>query len=101
MMANNNLLSPASGEPIVAPTKDMVVGLYYLTLERDGMVGEGRAFGSFEEVMLARDLGMVDLHAKVRVRVTDEDFPEPPVAGRGDLRVVRTVSDDRRADHPQ
>jgi len=80
MMANNNLLSPASGEPIVAPTKDMVVGLYYLTLERDGMVGEGRAFGSFEEVMLARDLGMVDLHAKVRVRVTEEDFPEPPVA---------------------
>ena len=80
MMANNNLLSPASGEPIVAPTKDMVVGLYYLTLERDGMLGEGRAFGSFEEVMLARDLGMVDLHAKVLVRVTDEDFPEPPVA---------------------
>ncbi|NCV22043.1 MAG: DNA-directed RNA polymerase subunit beta', partial [Chloroflexi bacterium] len=80
MMANNNLLSPASGEPIVAPTKDMVVGLYYLTLERDGMVGEDRVFGSFGEAILAHDLGMVDLHAKVRVRVTDEDFPEPPVA---------------------
>ena len=69
MLSTNNMLSPASGEPLVAPTLDMVLGCYYLTMERQGGAGEGMVFGNFQEARLAHDLGLVDLHAKVRVRV--------------------------------
>ncbi len=67
-MSRNNLLKPASGEPIVNPTKDMVLGCYYLTLERDGCKGEGKIFSDLEEVALAYELGKVELHAKIKVR---------------------------------
>jgi DNA-directed RNA polymerase subunit beta' len=76
MLASHNLLSPANGEPIVSPTKDMVVGMFYLTRQVDGAMGEGRRFATFDEVGLARDLGQVDLPAMVYVQVTPQDFPE-------------------------
>ncbi|MGQ9584462.1 MAG: DNA-directed RNA polymerase subunit beta' [Anaerolineae bacterium] len=68
MLSTANLLKPASGEPIVGPSKDMVLGCYYLTLENPAAKGAGKAFGSLDEVVLAHDLGVVDLHAPIKVR---------------------------------
>ncbi len=67
MLSSKNLLKPASGEPIVDPNKDMVLGCYYLTLEREGAKGEGKIFGSLDEVELAHSLGHVDLHARIKL----------------------------------
>jgi len=67
MLSTQNLLKPASGEPIVNPTKDMVMGCYYLTMEEDGCRGEGKIFTNLDEVCLAYELGKVDLHAKIKV----------------------------------
>jgi DNA-directed RNA polymerase subunit beta' len=67
MLSSSNLLKPASGEPIVEPTKDMVLGVYYLTMEQPGAKGEGKMFGTPDEVALAYDLGRVELHAKIRM----------------------------------
>ncbi len=68
MMSTNNILVPSSGRPIVTPTQDMVIGIYYLTLERPGAKGENRYFGSFEEAYLAYYNKVIDLHAKIIVR---------------------------------
>lgn len=75
MMSTNNVLSPANGAPIIVPSQDMILGLYYVTLQRDGMKGEGMAFSSLDEVQHALDSGEVHLHAKVtaRVKQIDED----------------------------
>jgi len=67
MLSSRNLLRPANGEPEVGPTKDMVLGCYYLTMERPGVKGEGKVFSSFEEVELAYRLGLVHLHAKIKL----------------------------------
>ena len=75
MMATRNLLKPANGEPIVGPSKDMVLGVYYLTLIEDGKKGEGRTFGSLDEVELAYNLGFVDIHAKIKL-YTETYFKE-------------------------
>ena len=68
MLSANNILSPATGRPIVTPTQDMVFGAYYLTLIKEGMKGEGRVFRHLHEVRHALDAGAVDLHAKVTWR---------------------------------
>ncbi|QQS32147.1 MAG: DNA-directed RNA polymerase subunit beta' [Acidobacteriota bacterium] len=68
MLASKNLLSPASGQPITVPSQDIVLGSYYLTLARDGMKGEGKAFGSIDEVLLALDAGVVETQTKIRLR---------------------------------
>jgi len=65
MLSRNNLLLPSNGEPIVGPTKDMVLGCYYLTMELAGVQGEGKTFSDYDEVSLAYSLGKVDLHAKI------------------------------------
>ena len=67
MLASRNLLKPADGKPIVGPSKDMVLGVYYLTLMHDGRPGEGQTFSSIDEVELAYDLGYVDIHAKIKL----------------------------------
>ncbi len=67
MMATRNLLKPANGEPIVGPSKDMVLGVYYLTIMEDGKKGEGRTFSSLDEVELAYNLGFIDIHAKIKL----------------------------------
>jgi DNA-directed RNA polymerase subunit beta' len=69
MMSTNNILSPASGKPIIVPTQDMVLGLYYMTRERPLAKGEGRCFASPAEARIAYDHGEVDLHARVTVRM--------------------------------
>ncbi|MBI3286876.1 MAG: DNA-directed RNA polymerase subunit beta', partial [Chloroflexi bacterium] len=68
MLSRHNLFLPANGEPTVGPTKDMVLGIFYLTMQREGAKGEGMVFGDLDEVRLAYELGEVDLHAKIRVR---------------------------------
>jgi DNA-directed RNA polymerase subunit beta' len=68
MLSANNILSPATGRPIVTPTQDMVFGAYYLTLVKDGAEGEGRVFRHLHEVRHALDVGAVGLHAKVTWR---------------------------------
>ena len=68
MLSTRNLLKPADGAPIISPTKDMVLGCYYLTMEREGQKGQGMVFSDIPEVRLAYDLGKVDLHAKIRLR---------------------------------
>ena len=67
MLSTHNVLLPSNGEPTVAPTLDMVLGCYYLTLSRPGAKGEGKWFSSPNEAMLAYELGVVDLHAAVNV----------------------------------
>jgi DNA-directed RNA polymerase subunit beta' len=69
MLSSNNILSPANGRPITSPTQDMVLGLYYLTMERENEIGEGRAFGSLAEAIMAFDQHSLSLQAKVKIRL--------------------------------
>ncbi len=71
MMSTNNILSPANGKPIIGPTKDIVLGLYYLTIEREGELGEGKVFANLGEVELALDAKTVSLHARIKARVEE------------------------------
>ncbi|MFM2357249.1 MAG: hypothetical protein RLZZ528_2985, partial [Pseudomonadota bacterium] len=73
MMSTNNVLSPANGAPIIVPSQDMVLGLYYVSMAREGMKGEGMVFASVDEVQHALDAGAVHLHAKIQARVTQID----------------------------
>jgi len=72
MMATNNILSPANGEPVINPSQDVVLGLYYITREKINAVGEGSVFGDLSEVMLALDAKAVELQSKIEVRVTEK-----------------------------
>ncbi|RMX00933.1 DNA-directed RNA polymerase subunit beta' [Legionella jordanis] len=73
MMSTNNILSPASGEPIIVPSQDVVLGLYYLTRERINAPGEGKIFASPQEAQNFYEAGYVDIHAKVKIRMPRED----------------------------
>ena len=72
MLSANNILSPANGMPLAVPSQDMVLGIYYLTKAKPGARGEGRAFGSTEEVILALEAGEVELLTPIRLRYTGE-----------------------------
>lgn len=72
MMSVNNILSPASGKPIMMPTQDMVLGIYYLTKEKKGAKGEGRIFSDPEEVRIAYDSGSLEEHARIKVRMNGQ-----------------------------
>ncbi|MCB0218771.1 MAG: DNA-directed RNA polymerase subunit beta' [Chrysiogenetes bacterium] len=76
MMSTNNILSPANGKPIIGPTQDIVLGTYYLTRERLGALGEGKLFGSPDEVGIAYDAGAVDLQAHIKVRMPNGERVE-------------------------
>ncbi|MDP1631452.1 MAG: DNA-directed RNA polymerase subunit beta' [Caulobacter sp.] len=71
MMSTNNILSPANGKPIIVPSQDIVLGLYYLSGARDGEPGEGKAFADLGEIEAAMDAGYVTLHAKIKARFTE------------------------------
>ena len=73
MMSTNNVLSPANGAPIIVPSQDMILGLYYISLEREGMKGEGMIFADVEEVQHALDAGEVHLHSKIQARIPQID----------------------------
>jgi len=90
MMATNNVLSPANGEPIIVPSQDIVLGLYYMTRESINAKGEGMIFTDTEEAKRAYETGAASLHAKVKVRIADSEFDS-----NGDLvkrtRVIDTT----------
>ena len=69
MMSTNNILSPANGKPIIVPTQDIVLGIYYMTRERPYVKGEGKFFSSPDEVRMAYDAQEIDLHARIQVRM--------------------------------
>ena len=85
MMSTNNILSPANGEPIIVPSQDVVLGLYYLTRERVGARGEGKVFSSADEVERYYDQDLIDIHAKIIVRMQDNS------AESTELRRVETT----------
>ncbi len=70
LLSPNNLLKPSDGEPVTVPSQDMVLGIYYLTLEKDGEKGEGKVFKDENEAILAYDNHIISLHAKIKVRRT-------------------------------
>ncbi len=88
MMSTNNILSPASGEPIIVPSQDVVLGLYYMTRERVNAKGEGMSFADTEEVHRAYYAGQIDLHARVKVRIVEHLEQED-----GGLAIHRSVKD--------
>ncbi len=95
MMSSNNVLSPASGEPIIVPSQDVVLGLYYMTREKAHAKGEGIAFADIDEAARAHATGTVDLHAKVRVRIKEfrvaPDGQEEEVVSRVETTVGRAL----------
>ncbi|HCZ11253.1 MAG TPA: DNA-directed RNA polymerase subunit beta' [Nitrospiraceae bacterium] len=72
MLSVNNLLSPANGKPIIVPTQDMVLGIYYLTKHKKGSRGEGKVFADIEDVRVAYDSGVVEEHSGIKVRINGE-----------------------------
>ncbi len=88
MMSTNNILSPANGEPIIVPTQDVVLGLYYMTRELIGKRGEGMVFSDVKEVHRAYNAHKIDLHAKIKVRIDETE-----VAEDGTRRRTRTLTE--------
>ncbi|WP_165474832.1 DNA-directed RNA polymerase subunit beta' [Legionella nagasakiensis] len=84
MMSTNNILSPANGEPIIVPSQDVVLGLYYLTRERVNALGEGKIFASAQEAQNFYEDGYVDIHAKIKIRM-------PVDKSSGDAQLVETT----------
>ena len=72
MLAAGNLLKPSDGQPVTVPTQDMILGSYYLTLDKDGEPGEGKIFRDVDEAMMAYQTGVIKLHSKIKVRRTIE-----------------------------
>ncbi|HEY5719031.1 MAG TPA: DNA-directed RNA polymerase subunit beta', partial [Gammaproteobacteria bacterium] len=88
MLSTNNILSPANGEPIIVPTQDVVLGLYYMTRERINAPGEGMAFADLREVHRAYQGGAVHLQARVKARITEKLLQED-----GSLKAVTRIID--------
>ncbi len=86
MMSTNNILSPANGKPIIVPSQDMVLGLYYLSMDREGEPGEGKILGDINEVHQALHVGAVTYHSKITTRV-----PQTDEAGKEYMQRVDTT----------
>jgi DNA-directed RNA polymerase subunit beta' len=91
MMSSNNILSPANGDPIIVPSQDVVLGLYYMTRERVGAKGEGMAFSDVAEVHRAYESRNIDLQAKVKVRLS-EYIRDPSGKLVQNIRIVDTTA---------
>jgi DNA-directed RNA polymerase subunit beta' len=95
MLASNNILKPSDGRPVTLPSQDMIIGLHHLTTVKEGATGEGRAFSSIAEAILAFDQHTLDLNATVRIRMhgvylAEENAPEGFVQG-GTMLVETTL----------
>ena len=86
MMSTNNILSPSSGKPIIVPSQDIILGLYYLSMISNSLKGEGMIFSSPTEVLMALDNSQVELQAKIKVRVNTYDD-----AGKNIVKIVETT----------
>ena len=93
MMSTNNILSPASGEPIIGPTQDVVLGLYYMTRQRFGARGEGMVFADPEELRRAYEAGAIELQAKVRLRLPSSRLGEEQAAQQPEPRKSTVIVD--------
>jgi DNA-directed RNA polymerase subunit beta' len=91
MMSTNNILSPANGDPIIVPSQDVVLGLYYMTRERINARGEGMVFSDVKEVHRAYENRLVDLHAKIRARIADSIIGEDGVVSHRTRLLQTTV----------
>ena len=91
MMSSNNILSPANGDPIIVPSQDVVLGLYYMTRERVNAKGEGMLFSNVTEVDRAYGAGQVDLQAKVKVRIREVLYSEDGERQEQTKRLETTV----------
>ncbi|MDQ1550773.1 MAG: DNA-directed polymerase subunit beta, partial [Actinomycetota bacterium] len=94
MLASNNILKPSDGRPVTLPTQDMIIGLHHLTTLKDGATGEGRAFSSIAEAILALDQHTLDLNAKARIRLEHVYFAEgeaPEGFVQGDKVLMNTT----------
>ncbi len=92
MLATKNLLKPASGEPIISPSKDMVLGVYYLTMEiNEEHKGDGRIFSDIDEVKMVYDLGQVDVHAHIKIKVDTWFDQENQRMEKPETRVIDTT----------
>jgi len=85
MLSANNLLKPQDGKPVTVPTQDMVLGSYYLTIEREGDKGEGKTFASPDEAMMAYDSGVISLHALINVRI------KKVIDGKPASKIIKTT----------
>jgi DNA-directed RNA polymerase subunit beta' len=85
MLAAHNILKPSDGKPVAVPSQDMILGSYYLTIEKDGEKGEGRYFSSPEEAILAYQLKEIGLHAKINVMITKE------INGQRATKIIKTT----------
>ncbi|SDS44897.1 DNA-directed RNA polymerase subunit beta' [Actinopolymorpha singaporensis] len=78
MLSTNNILKPADGRPVTMPTQDMIIGIFFLTMARDNLPGEGRAFGSVAEAMMAFERGEIAIQSRIKIRL--KDIVPPPGA---------------------
>ena len=99
MLAANNLLKPSDGRPVAVPTQDMVLGSYYLTMEKDGEKGEGKVFRDVNEALMAYQEGDVSIHAKIKVRIT-KDIGEKRVSKIIDCTVGRLIFNENIPQEP-
>ena len=91
MLAANNILKPSDGKPVCVPTQDMVLGSYYLTIDKDGALGEGKCFSSPEEAIMAYQVKEIDLHAKVKVKMTKVEEDGTVLKGIIDTTVGKII----------
>ncbi|MGO2660175.1 MAG: DNA-directed RNA polymerase subunit beta' [Mycetocola reblochoni] len=93
MLASNNILKPSDGRPVTLPSQDMIIGLHHLTTVTAGATGEGRAFSSVAEAILAKDQGTLDLNAVVKIRMSDVTFAKgsEPEGYEGGVVTVETT----------
>ncbi|WP_297615566.1 DNA-directed RNA polymerase subunit beta' [uncultured Roseicyclus sp.] len=94
MMSTNNVLSPANGAPIIVPSQDMILGLYYVTLEREGMPGQDMVFADVNEIRHALDAGALHLHARIKARIKQIDEEGNEVWRRFDTTAGRALLGD-------
>ncbi len=100
MMSTNNILSPANGKPIIVPSQDIVLGLYYLTMQRDGEPGEGMVFGDMAELEQALFHKKLSLHAKIKARYKTVDKDNKPVTLTVDTTPGRLMLSELLPRHP-
>jgi DNA-directed RNA polymerase subunit beta' len=101
MMSTNNILSPANGKPIIVPSQDIVLGLYFITMEREKEKGEGMAFGSVTEIQQALEAKVVTLHAKIKCRYKTVDENNRPITVRVDTTPGRMILSEILPRHPK
>nr|WP_204602101.1 DNA-directed RNA polymerase subunit beta' [Paremcibacter congregatus] len=100
MMSTNNILSPSNGKPIIVPSQDIILGLYYITLDKVGEPGEGMIFGDMEEIEQALFNGVITLHSKITARyhTVDENFN--PISMRVETTAGRMMLANHLPKHP-